>query len=163
MENSLRWERRIFSGTSNIFANGTIIGSLVNQQSAESTDGIINGKSYSFKTVGIFKQKTIIFDEKTSKAIGEITFNNWMNKAELIINNEKYSWKYDNIWKTKWSINKPNDGLITNFGSITSGQIYSDTDDGLLLLSGMFVNSLYHRMTVIIILFILMFLPIIIL
>jgi len=71
-----------------------------------------------------------------------------MTKALILANNETICWQYDNLWNTKWSIFNSEGGIIKYSGSSTSGQIDSNIDDELLLLSGLFVVNYYWQMTI---------------
>ena len=148
MKNSFRWKKRVFSSTYNIYSNGQVIGKLKDRIFSQAADGEINGKSYTFKTKGFFKQKTKIIDNKDNTIIGEITYNNWMTKAELSIHDQKSKWKYDNLWNTKWSIYKPDDIKIKYAGSSSKGQIDSNAKADLLLLSGLFITNYYWQMSI---------------
>ncbi len=98
-----------------------------------------------------FNQQTEIHDAINNKVIGNITYNGWMTKATLSILDKKINWKYDNLWNTKWSIFDSNGIDIKYSGSSLKGQIKSNTDDDLLLLSGLFVINYYWQITIIII------------
>jgi hypothetical protein len=70
-----------------------------------------------------------------------------MTKATIILNEQTLEWKYENLWSTKWSISN-SEGIEINFsGYSTNGQIESNTDDALLLLSGLFVTNYYWQVT----------------
>ena len=148
MQNSLRWEKGVFSDTYRIYSNDQQIGIMKNKSFSQSAIGEINGKSYTFKTKGFFKQHTEIFDNIDNSVMGEITYNNWITKAFLSIRNKRRTWKYDNIWNTKWSICNSERVEIKYAGSSTGGQIDSNTEDDLLLLTGLYVTNYYWQMTV---------------
>ena len=150
MQTSLRWKKGLFSSTYSIYSNDQLIGKLKDKTFSQSADGELNGKKYTFKTKGFFKQRTKILDNIDNKVIGEITYNNWMTKATLLINNKRTNWKYDNLWNTKWSICDSEGIEIKYAGSSTRGQIDSNTDDDLLLLSGLFVINYYWQMTIVV-------------
>ena len=158
MQTSLRWKKGLFSSTYCIYSNDQLIGKLKDKTFSQSADGELNGKKYTFKTKGFFKQRTEIRNDKDNKVIGEITYNNWMTKATLLILNKKTNWKYDNLWNTKWSIFDSEGLKIKYTGSSTRGQIDSNTDDDLLLLSGLFVTNYYWQMTIVVL--IVVFVPI---
>lgn len=150
MQTSLRWKKGLFSDTFRIYSNDQQIGKLKNKTFSQSSVGEINGKEYTFKTKGVFKQHTEILDNSDNSVIGEITYNNWMTKAFLSIQNKKINWKYDNIWNTKWSIYDSDGIQIKYAGSSTSGQIDSNVDNDLLLLTGLYVTNYYWQMTIVI-------------
>jgi len=151
MQNSFNWKKGIFSDTYRVYSSNQQIGELKNKTFSQSSIGEINGKSYTFKTKGFFKQHTEIVDNSDNSVIGEIAYNNWMTKAFLSINERKHTWKYENVWNTKWSIFESDKAVINYKGSSSSGQILSDIDNDLLLLTGLYVTNYYWQMTVIIV------------
>ena len=148
MDTKMKWKKNIFSNLYNITLNGEQIGKLRDKSFSQSANGEINGKEYTFKTKGIFKQRTEIIDNLENKVIGEINYNNWMTKATISIGNKMIKWKYDNLWNTKWSLFNEGGINIKYSGSSTKGQIDSNTDDPLLILSGLFVTNYYWQMTI---------------
>jgi len=148
MQTKLTWKKNFFSNLYGIYSNGQQVGKLKDKTFSQIANGELNGKEYTFKTKGFFKQQTEIIDNSENKVIGEIIYNNWMTKATISIDNKTINWKYDNIWNTKWSIFNSEGIKIQYSGSSTSGQIDSNIDDALLLLSGLFVTNYYWQMTV---------------
>jgi hypothetical protein len=158
MNTILTWKKGIFANTYNIYSDGKLIGKMKNNCFSQSDDGELNGMKYTFKTKGFFKHHTQIHDNQTNNIIGEITYNNWMTKATISIQNKKTYWKYENIWNTRWSIFN-SEGIQINYsGSSTSGKIESNAEDDLLLLSGLFVTNYYWQMSIAIL--IVVFVPI---
>ena len=148
MQTNLRWEKGFFSSTYSIFSDSQLIGQLKDKTFSQSTDGELNGTKFTFKTKGFLRQKTEIIDTLDNKVIGEITYNNWMTKADLMIGKKKYLWKYDNLWNTRWRIFDSEGTEIKYSGSSKRGQIYSNTDDPLLILSGLVVTNYYWQTTI---------------
>ena len=154
------WKKGIFSESYKIFNNETQIGSLSNKSFSQTSRGELNEKKYTFKTTGFFNQHTQIIENNDNKIIGEITYNNWMNKATININGQKFELKYNNIWNSKWSITSLNETQISYNSSTSTGQIQSNTDNELLILSGLFVANYYLQMTLAVLLIV--FIPILI-
>ena len=150
MQTNLKWKKEFFSGTYNIYSKEQFIGKLKNSSFSQKAEGEINGKKYTFRTKGFFNQHTEIRDAIDNKVIGNITYNGWMTKATLSILDKKITWKYDNLWNTKWSIFDSESIEIKYSGSSSSGQINSNTDDELLILSGLFVTNYYWQITLVI-------------
>jgi len=148
MQTKLIWKKNVFSDLYSIYSNGQQIGKLKDKTFSQSANGELNGKEYTFNTKGFFNQHTEIIDNSENKIIGEIVYNNWMTKATISIDNKTMNWKYDNMWNTKWSIFNSEGIKIQYSGSSTSGQIDSNSDDPVLLLSGLFVTNYYWQMTV---------------
>jgi hypothetical protein len=151
MKTILTWKKGIFSDTYNIYKDGLPIGNIKNNWFSQSAYGELNGMKYTFKTKGLLKQQTQISEDQTNCIIGEITYNNWMTKAKISIRDKEADWKYGNIWNTKWSIFNPEGIQINYSGCSTNGKIESNTEDDLLLLSGLFVTNYYWQMATVII------------
>ena len=135
-----------------------MIGKLNDNTFSQSANGELNGKKYNFKTTGFMKQTTQIRDALNNMVVGEITFDNWMTKADITVLNKKAKWKYDNLWNSKWRISSLDGIEIKYAGSPAMGKIDSNTDDPILLLSGLFVTNYYLQMTIV--LLVAVFLPI---
>ena len=148
MQTKLRWKKHLFSNLYTIYSDGQQIGILKDKTFSQTANGQLNGKAYTFKTNDFFNQRTVIINSLENKVIGVITYNNWMTKALILANNETIYWQYDNLWNTKWSIFSSEGSIIKYSGSSTSGQIDSNIDDELLLLSGLFVVNYYWQMTI---------------
>jgi hypothetical protein len=101
MQTKLTWKKNSFSGLYSIYSNGQQIGMLKDKTFSQIASGELNGKKYTFKTKGFVKQHTEIIDNSENKVIAEIKFNNWMTKANIIIENKTINWQYDNVWNTK--------------------------------------------------------------
>jgi hypothetical protein len=79
-----------------------------------------------------------------------VKFNTWGNKAVITLGEKnKYKWKYDNFWGTKWAISKDTERLITYNSSTAGGEIESSSDSDALLLSGFFIHN--HYLTILIV------------
>lgn len=148
MQTNLTWKKGVFSNLYKIYSNGKQIGNLKDKSFSQSSIGVLDNKEYLFQTKGFFKQKTKIIDTTENKTVGEINYNNWMTKVTITINDKTINWKYDNLWNTKWSISNSEGINIKYSGSSTGGQIETNIDDAVLLLSGLFVTSYYWQMTI---------------
>ena len=160
MKNIFTWKKGLFARTYEIFSGLTRIGSLHDNPFSLSSEGEINGRVYTYRTVGFFNQKTEIKDNLEGRIIGEIEFGRWMTSATLTIRNIPVNWKYDNWKNTSWRIYNPGGDLINYKGSTTKGVIESYTVDDLLLLSGLFVSNYFKQTTVAIM--VAVFLPILV-
>lgn len=150
MQTNLTWRKGVFSNFYKIYSNGEQIGNLKDKSFSQSCIGVLDNKKFLFQTKGFLKQKTQIIDIVENKMVGEINYNNWMTKATITINNKTTNWKYHNLWNTKWSIFNSEGINIKYSGSSTGGQIDSNIEDPLLLLSGLFVINYYWQMTIVI-------------
>jgi hypothetical protein len=140
MEAKLNWKKGIFKETYEIYSNGLLVGTLKENLWKQMAYGELNGKKVIFKTHGFLKQETQIIDPSSNLIIGNITYNSWMTKVA--------NWKYDNAWNTKWSISNSEGVQIQSQGSSSKGTIEHQTQDDLLILSGLFVTNYYWQVSI---------------
>lgn len=147
MQIKLTWKKNFFSNSFRLYLDGRQIGKLKEKMFSQTAEGQLHGKEFTFKTKGFIKQHAEIVDSLENKVIGEITYNNWMTKAIILVDNKTMNWKYDNFWNTKWSIYNSEGIKIQYSGSSNSGQIDSNIDDALYVLCGLFVTNYYWQST----------------
>ena len=152
MTTKLSWSKGIFSVHYKIFDTGKQLGSLTDKPFSRTTKARFNGKEYLFRNTGFFNQYTEITDCSDNRVIGGIHYSSWRSKAVVSVNGRKYSWKYANVWGTQWSLWDSGKACVKFKSSTTKGQIHADTDDGLLVLSGLFISSYYLQAAFIVIL-----------
>ena len=158
MKKNLTWSKGLFTSIYQIYSNGKQLGNLIDKPFSRTIKGKFNGKEYLFQNSGFFNQYTEIVDCSDNKVIGGIEYNSWRSKAIVSVNGRKYNWKYDNLWSTQWSLSD-SDGISVRFNSSTTkGQIDSNTDDGLLVLSGLFIKN-YYLQTVFIVILVAVIIP----
>jgi hypothetical protein len=150
MKKILYWKKALFKETYELFSNGLLAGILKESIWKHRAYGELNDTKLNFKTTGFFKQVTQIFDKNTNLIIGKISYNSWMTKATIEYNNEIAYWKYDNLWNTEWSISDSDGSTIEYQGSSSNGTIEYETQNDILILSGLFVSNLYLQITIII-------------
>ena len=148
MPSKIHWKKKLISRSYAIYSSNQLIGQLREKVFSQTSTGELNDKEYKFITSGFFKQVTSIVDTKENKKIGEISYGTWMTKATFYINNKTYYWKYDNLLNTKWSVYNEEETEIKYYGSYTNGIIEANTDDSLLLLSGLYVKNYYLQTTI---------------
>lgn len=150
---NLSWKKRLLGSKYSIYLNENLVGNLMDRTFSQSGDGEFRNRKYSFRTYGLLRQKTEIIDNETSEVIGNIIYNAWMNKAQLTINHEVLYWKYEDWLNTRWSISNDEGVQVKYFGSPTNGNIVSTIDDGILVLTGLFVTNFYWKFVLILGLF----------
>jgi hypothetical protein len=149
MQSDLEWKKDLFSNLSKIYSEGRQVGEIKEKTFSKTATAELNNKRYSFITTGFFKPKTEILDE-SGKKLGVITYSNWMTKATITLDREVLFWKYDNLWNTEWRVFNKNGVQVKYKGSFSGGNIQSNTDDDLLLLSGLFISNYYREMLILI-------------
>ncbi|MGZ2368315.1 hypothetical protein ACXR6G_00830 [Ancylomarina sp. YFZ004] len=120
------------------------------------------GEAYSFKTSGVFKKSTIVYDMQTYKSLAVITYDEWRSRAILSVGNRVLYFKSDNLLQNKWQLSDVGGVHITYTGSSNKGYINSTTNESILLLSGLLVADYYKKSQRDVFIFILMMATIII-
>ena len=143
----LNWKKNILSAQYDITSDDKPIGSLFNNTFSQSGVGTLNGKKYTFKTVGFLNQYSLIYNQQNEQ-IGSIEYNTWMTKAKLTFANNEFYWRYNNWMYSKWSISNSDGVLIKYFSSTKKGTIESNVEDEILLLSGLFITNYFKQLII---------------
>lgn len=148
MKQTLTWKKKTFSEVYQIYDGIRQIGYLKNSSFSQTSHGTINGKHYQFKTNGFFNQETIIIDGATFQPIGQIRYNSWMSKAQIMYGDKRISWQYINAWNTRWTLTdeKGLRYLCQKTGS--GGSIEVNEQDDALTLTSLFITNYYQQMTI---------------
>jgi hypothetical protein len=151
METQLNWTKGIFKETYEIYSDGALVGTLKENIWKQKAYGELNGQKIIFQTNGFFKQEIQIIDPVSNLIIGKITYNAWMTKATIEYGNKIANWKCDNVWNTKWSIIDSEAVQIQYQGSSLKGSIINQSQDGLLLLTGLYITNHYWLISMVVI------------
>ncbi|MEX0720255.1 MAG: hypothetical protein WD059_06275 [Balneolaceae bacterium] len=154
MATSFHWKKGTFSSTYNLFAGTNWVGELRENMLSQSAVGMLNEQKYEFKTNGSLNQKTEIRDISKGTAVGSITYNAIRTKAEINLYGKKFTWSFDNVWSSKWSISNSREIIIDYQGSSSKGKIEASTNNELLLLSGLYITNYYWQITTVLIIII---------
>lgn len=146
----IHWKRKFFSTSTNIYSGERIIGKLCENSWKQTADGECNNRHFRFKTSGVFKQVTKVYDLDEDMEIGKITYNSMMNKAEIHYPDRIIHWKYDNSWQSKWSLTDGRGKRMEFHGRTHTGFIRLEEEDELLILTGLFITNYYQQMLVVI-------------
>lgn len=147
---TLTWTKKIFSDNYHIYNGPKQIGYLKNPSFSQTSTGILNGKSYQFQTRGFFKQITQIIDLDNGQIIGQISYNSWMNKAEIVIENQNFHWSYANSWQNKWTITGQNGLLYFCQKKMNNGwiDIKGSEPIDIITLTSLFITNYYQQMSI---------------
>ena len=138
---TLNWTNTLFASNYKIFDGENQIGELSYSSFSNNNIGTLGSTKLSFISKGIFSSVIAINDTQSNQSVGEIKFNAFGSSAVIVLNNKTYTWKYDNLLQTQWSI-LDNEHKIVNFSaSFSSGKIVSDVDDEMLFLCGLYVQN----------------------
>lgn len=146
MSSVLHWQKGIFSCSYQLLSKGNKIGALKARSYARSATGMLHGTSYRFKTQGLWKKKTEIFDPKTGKSIGKIHYNCWLPEARIEYGEEVLYWKFDSLLPSRWSIYDESGEKISYRGWSANGQAKSALKDDFWMLTGLFISNYYWEL-----------------
>ena len=150
MSTEFKWKKKVFSNCYRIFKNTEQIGEIREKVFSRKVTATIHNKSYYFQTNGFFKQQTEIIDETENRVIGEIEYGTWNNKATINLDGEVFYWKYNNSWITKWSLCNEKGAQLNFKGSYSDGEIQTNSENELLLLTGLYITNYFWQTTMLI-------------
>lgn len=148
MLTDLKWEKGLLDNEYKLYSDGKQLGSLINNLLSKTDTGIINNREVLFRKENILKNQFQIIDSTEDKVIGEIIYNEWMNKATITIEDKTVKWKSNNLSSTQWRLFNEDGFEIKYSGSFTGGQINSSTDDLLLILCGLYLTHYFWQITI---------------
>ena len=152
MNITYQWKKKVFSDSFKVFSDDAQIARLKNKAFSNTALGEVGGKHYNFKTKGFFKQRTVVIDENADSQVGEINYSHWKSKAEVKLHGKTYTVKYNNFFNTKWSVeNTEGKQIQYSVKGLAKGRIDSETDDPLLLLTGLQTHNYFQQVTMVII------------
>lgn len=145
-----KWKNRFLSSDYNLYQGEEHVGQLSGNWLRNRSAGHLGEANYTFQTRGFWKPKTIVSDAG-GNVLGEIRYNNWMTKAVLKLNDKEVTWKYKNIWNTKWEIRTSVGEEVFAKNHTFSGNVTTNSEDSLLILMGLYVMNYYQQIMMVII------------
>jgi len=153
MEKHLTWTKGIFENTYQLFENGQIVNTLFFDTWKNEARTIGKENSFLFKTNSYFDSNTQILTGN-GEIVGTISFDLWQTKAVVnLTSGEQFACNFNNYWLSKWTITNFKDKQLFYYANTSSGTITADTDDELILLSGLFIREHYSRVWILFIIF----------
>lgn len=159
MKTILHWKKAPFNSTSRIYSAEGEIGQLRENPWKQMAEGELNSRKYQFRTRGFFNQHTEIVDPGTNYIVGKIEYNSLRSSADISYLGQRFRWKYDNVWQTRWSITDERNHRIDFHGRMVNGTIEGVDITEFLVLSGLFVTNYFIQSTLVI--FVAIFVPLI--
>jgi hypothetical protein len=129
------WKNNLLGTKSNLYCNGTIIGSLKSIGCNLDAQVSIHNDQYSFKNKGLLNPYTEIRNQQ-NELIGDIEYNVWTSKATISLINKKYTWSPKNMWMTSWQIeNEQGEVVEIKPSSLSNGGKIESYEHSELILS----------------------------
>ena len=160
MTSTYIWRKPFLNLTYRFYSGGKQIGKMQENTWKRSASTVWNSTDLHFQTSGIFNQKTKVNAAATGEELAHITYDTLRNKANILLKDEAYQLENLNWNHSKWQISRGQKVMIVYHGSSFHGDIESDTEDPLLILSGMYVASYFWQnfaVAMVMVLFIILF------
>ncbi len=145
MEQVLFWRKGLFDSSYQVFDQQQLkfsmnFSSWQNSAIATTQTGI-----YLLKSEGFARPETRILNNQ-NETLATITYD-WLGfKARIVFaSGETFDWRYQNSWLSRWSLNNLKDKQILFSASAGNGNIHSNIDDDMLVLTGLFIREYYSR------------------
>jgi len=146
MSRFINWKNNWFSGNFQLFVDGVQKGMITFGTWKSDAVSMFEDKNYYFVNEGFWQSKTKVIDRNTNEMVAIITYDSWKSKALISLNTgEQYEWKSTGIWKTQFTVSNYKDAHIMYNSGSNSGAISSDTDNELLIISGLFIKQIYNK------------------
>lgn len=145
MERHLNWTKGLLDSSYQLFEGGEIRHTLFFDIWHNQARAISQKSTYFFKGNGFLNSTTQVFDDQNN-LIGMIQYNTWQNKAIFTLTSgELYNWAFTNSWYSKWMITDSKAKQINYDADLSSGTIMANTDDEIMLLTGLYIKEHYHK------------------
>lgn len=146
MAKFINWRSNWLSGDFQLFVDGIQKGMISFGNWRSDAEGVFDDKNFFFSNVGFWQSRTNVIDRKTNELVAVITYDSWKSKAVISLKSgERYEWTSTGIWKSQFTVSNYNNEHITYNASSNSGAISSDTDNELLIVSGLFIKHIYNK------------------
>lgn len=87
-----------------------------------------------------------IIEMNSKKLLGKITYPLFRERAKVQLGDENYTWKFDNISYSKWSVRDDQDKVLIQTSSRKEGAEHIESQkEALLLISGLCIRNKYYR------------------
>jgi hypothetical protein len=145
METKLSWKTKLFRNWFEIYRDNILAGKLKKEGWSRKVRGELNDRKIMFETKGFFIHKTQIINLEDNSEIGHVNHHKWKAKSTVEYNNKEYQWRFDNFFRSKWSVSNENGVLIKFHSQGFKGSIISYTKDEVLILTGFFIRNYFRQ------------------
>lgn len=145
MRRGYSWEKNFFGTTTSLYREGALVGNLVEKSFSSSAEGEMNGKAFEFRNSGIINLKTEVTEKVTGKLVATIRYNSFQTKATIDTDERRLLWKSKNLIGSKWEMENSRGERIIYKGFNQKGVIETETEDEMLLLTGLFARNYYWQ------------------
>lgn len=145
MEQTLSWRKGLFDSNYQVFGNALLKFSINFSSFKNSAIATTQKEIYLLKSEGYSNPETKILNNK-NEVLAVIHYD-WLSfKAKIVFTSgETFDWSFQNSWASRWILNNQKEKQVIYNSSTSNGLIHSNTDDDLLILSGLFIREYYTR------------------
>jgi len=146
MEQVLYWRKGLFDSNYQVFDQQQLKFSMNFSSWQNSAIATTQSGIYLLKSEGFSKPETRILNNQ-NETLATITYD-WLGfKARVVFaSGEILDWRYQNSWLSRWSLNNLKDKQILFSASAGNGNIHSNVNDDMLVLTGLFIREYYSRL-----------------
>ncbi|WP_175636456.1 hypothetical protein [Pedobacter ghigonis] len=146
MEQVLYWRKGLFDSNYQVFDQQQLKFSMNFSSWQNSAIATTQSGIYLLKSEGFSKPETRILNNQ-NETLATITYD-WLGfKARVVFaSGETLDWRYQNSWLSRWSLNNLKDKQILFSASAGNGNIHSNVNDDMLVLTGLFIREYYSRL-----------------
>ncbi|MNK94111.1 hypothetical protein D3C87_1143030 [compost metagenome] len=146
MEQVLYWRKGLFDSNYQVFDQQQLKFSMNFSSWQNSAIATTQSGIYLLKSEGFSKPETRILNNQ-NETLATITYD-WLGfKAKVVFaSGETLDWRYQNSWLSRWSLNNLKDKQILFSASAGNGNIHSNVNDDMLVLTGLFIREYYSRL-----------------
>ncbi|QIL41265.1 hypothetical protein G7074_19565 [Pedobacter sp. HDW13] len=146
MEQVLYWRKGLFDSNYQVFYEQQLKFSMNFSSWQNSAIATTQSGIYLLKSEGFSKPETRILNNQ-NETLATITYD-WLGfKARVVFaSGETLDWRYQNSWLSRWSLNNLKDKQILFSASAGNGNIHSNVNDDMLVLTGLFIREYYSRL-----------------
>jgi len=141
METQYTWKTGLFSNRFEIFRQDFSVGELQKESIFGKVKGEMFGHGILFRTKGVFTFNTKIVDLHNEQELGEIQFKSLKIRSIVIYRNREYHCRFENLLRTRWTLNDENGCVVSYYSRAFSGIINASTSDEVLILAGFFIRN----------------------
>lgn len=144
------WEKRFFSNSYHFFYSDLPFGYFKIKSFKNKSVGELNNKAFLFENIGFWKKETRIIEVLSNDRLANIKYDLWKDKALIEYAGKTFQFKYDNLWRTKWSILLDGEPQVSYKASIThtKGKVFSSNAAELLILAGIYISNIHSQKAV---------------
>lgn len=155
----LNWSKDFLGTTTELTESNEKIGVFKSEWFSDNTSLKLKEEKFKFEKQGFFSSDFLIKNIIEKKVVGKIIYHSFKTKATIKIEEKEFVWSQKGFWGTQWILTDSNQTVSTyksNF--LSGGEIESESDDYLLISTGLFTTNYYVRMMLVF--FIIIMIPI---